>query len=538
MTTNTLQITNPKPVTDNSAVLDAAKALLSAAGFASSDVDVALDAIKTAKKQSPKKENGEKVFWLDKTLVYEDNDAFIYRRATSKSGRWYLRIYDGISNKPVVRSLKTIDKVKALATARVMYIDIKGKIERGEKLKQITADQLIETYWKLLEKKVSDIPMTGITPDHFKVKKYHLRTWREYLTELKLIDKEIDKIDPILTQNFGIWLRNKPKQTCLHKKGRSAEVINDTISEIIRMYHQVGVKHRYISENKIPIIDRINQPVDDAFKRDILTEEQYEKLWKYMQHKYISKKHNPSLCISKKGMEELEKRKIFKEFILIIAGVGFRSKELLGIRMNELTENEKWDKEKRKSHIVMKVRQDNSKTGKSRLCVAPVRERIERIKTAYKKLGVVHKPDDYLFINPNQVNLDGERLHYGRMIMYQRLRKVLEDSGLQEEFDAEDKSVSIYSFRHQYAAWRLRYGSVPIHLLAKQMGTSVSKIESTYGHIMVIEEAEKITKGQEILRKSEYIIDLPEVWEDLPIDAILKGKDRAKEKRRRKNNEQ
>ena len=133
MTTNNLQITNPKPVTDNSAVLDAAKALLSAAGFASSDVDVALDAIKTAKKQSPKKENGEKVFWLDKTLAYEDNDAFIYRRATSKSGRWYLRIYDGISNKPVVKSLKTIDKVKALATVRVMYIDIKGKIERGEK---------------------------------------------------------------------------------------------------------------------------------------------------------------------------------------------------------------------------------------------------------------------------------------------------------------------------------------------------------------------------------------------------------------------
>ena len=101
------------------------------------------------------------------TLVYEDNDAFIYRRATSKSGRWYLRIYDGISNKPVVRSLKTIDKVKALATARVMYIDIKGKIERGEKLKQITAEQLIQKYWKLLEDKVSVVPMTGITPDEW-----------------------------------------------------------------------------------------------------------------------------------------------------------------------------------------------------------------------------------------------------------------------------------------------------------------------------------------------------------------------------------
>ena len=46
------QLANPKSVTDSSAVVDAAKALLSAAGFGSSDVDVALDAIKTAKIQN------------------------------------------------------------------------------------------------------------------------------------------------------------------------------------------------------------------------------------------------------------------------------------------------------------------------------------------------------------------------------------------------------------------------------------------------------------------------------------------------------
>ena len=197
-----------------------------------------------------------------------------------------------------------------------------------------------------------------------------------------------------------------------------------------------------------------------------------------------------------------------------MSNVGFRSKELLGIRMNEITENEKWNDDKRKNHIVMKVRQDNSKTGKSRLCVAPVRHRIERIKAAYKKLGVKHKPDDYLFLNPNQVNLDGERKQYGRMIMYNRLNQVFDDSGLQEEFDNENKRVSIYSFRHQYAAWRLRYGDVPIHLLAKQLGTSVQKIEKTYGHIMVLEQADEITKGQEILRRSEYELTNLEILEE------------------------
>ena len=82
------------------------------------------------------------------------------------------------------------------------------------------------------------------------------------------------------------------------------------------------------------------------------------------------------------------------------------------------------------------------------------------------------------------------------------------------EFDKENKNVSLYSFRHQYACWRLRFGDVPIHLLAKQMGTSVSKIESTYGHIMVLEQADQITKNQEILKRNGVILDKPEVLDD------------------------
>ena len=42
--------------------------------------------------------------------------------------------------------LKTVDKNKAISTAQVMYLEIKGKIERNENLKQITAKELIQKY--------------------------------------------------------------------------------------------------------------------------------------------------------------------------------------------------------------------------------------------------------------------------------------------------------------------------------------------------------------------------------------------------------
>ena len=162
MTSNDQEITNHKSVTDNDVILNAVDALLTSAGFNKDELNIALDAIKNAKAQSLVSKKQDNKFWLEKTLIYPDiDDCFIYKRATSVSGKWYLRIYDYKNNKPVVRSLKTTDKNKAIATARVMYMELKGKIDRNEKLQQITAAELIQKYDDTLKEKISPIPMSG-----------------------------------------------------------------------------------------------------------------------------------------------------------------------------------------------------------------------------------------------------------------------------------------------------------------------------------------------------------------------------------------
>ena len=83
MQPNEPEITNHKPVTDNSV-----NALLSSAGFNKDELNIALDAIKNAKEQSLVDKKQENTFWLDKTFIYPDiEDCFIYRRADSVSGR-------------------------------------------------------------------------------------------------------------------------------------------------------------------------------------------------------------------------------------------------------------------------------------------------------------------------------------------------------------------------------------------------------------------------------------------------------------------
>ena len=77
----------------------------------------------------------------------------------------------------------------------------------------------------------------------------------------------------------------------------------------------------------------------------------------------------------------------------------------------------------------------------------------------------------------------------------------------------QNKAISLYSFRHTYAHWRLRYGDVPIHLLAKQMGTSIQKIENTYGHIEVEMQADLNTKAKERIKRTGFVLNQPELIE-------------------------
>ena len=326
----TLQEQEIQDQNKNDQLLEAAKQLLSAAGIDANAFDTAINAIQTAKDQSSSIVNPQKKNYLDKTFIYEDVDTFIYKRGDTK-GIWYFRIWDTNKKKAIFRSLRTTDKTTAIAAARNIYIDIKGKIERGERLKQITTDELIASYIKVLEAKVTDTPHKGIVPKTFKSKKYWLQNWSDYIHHLHLHKTPIDKIRPHKTRGFSNWLDQRPKQTALHTGARSREQINNNVNAVLAMYNQLAVRERYISKDDIPQIDRLHYEIDDRVKRDIPTLEEYEKYYTYLKRVYVTKKHNQGI-----PSEELEKRKIFSEFILILANAGMRPKELLGIKKKEV----------------------------------------------------------------------------------------------------------------------------------------------------------------------------------------------------------
>ena len=71
-----------------------------------------------------------------------------------------------------------------------------------------------------------------------------------------------------------------------------------------------------------------------------------------------------------------------------------------------------------------------------------------------------------------------------------------------------------YSFRHTYATLALTHDEVPIHTLAKQMGTSVLMIERHYSHLKVIEATEQL-RGRETRRRIASTSTVNEIYQSV-----------------------
>ena len=73
----------------------------------------------------------------------------------------------------------------------------------------------------------------------------------------------------------------------------------------------------------------------------------------------------------------------------------------------------------------------------------------------------------------------------------QTFRAFMRDSGLLKDPRTE-QNRTLYSLRHMYATFQIVYGGTDLHLLARQMGTSIAMIEHHYSHLIPRLRADKL----------------------------------------------
>ncbi len=270
----------------------------------------------------------------------------------------------------------------------------------------------------------------------------------------------IDTIDYKKLMKFDEWrikqIGRVPKKS----------TINNHNSALKKVF-SVALKNNWLSEYKIPELKNTGTKTE---RRASFTKDEYEELYKFMR----------KWC--KTGIKEKTRqiRTLLRDYVLILANTGMRhGTEATRLKWNNIEQFEL------KGHIYFRFYVDG-KTGKRELVPSTATEKyLKRIQDRFDDLknltwNELFKTNEYVF-----------RLKNGGTPKdwHGAFEILLRDANLL--YDKHGKKRTLYSLRHTYATFRLMKG-VDIHVLAKQMGTSVAMIEKHYSHLIPSLSADKI----------------------------------------------
>ena len=203
-----------------------------------------------------------------------------------------------------------------------------------------------------------------------------------------------------------------------------------------------------------------------------------------------------------------ELRPLLRDYVTVLLDTGARpGKELMNLKWSQIkidwqleyddeydTENDgtqaDYRKVKRsKRAVIMAV---SGKTG-AREIVGTERTLEALARIAQRNYGkalvdtlINEKNDDYIF------RLEEQKKETSFSALF---RSYLDEHNLLIDPKTGQERV-FYSLRHTYATFALTHDKVPIHTLAKQMGTSVTMIEKHYSHLNVIKAIDQL-RGDE-----------------------------------------
>jgi len=409
---------------------------------------------------------------LNKTLIYDDESCYIYRRGgtTSKYWQFYYWNAEGKEKFRIRTTLKTKDFLSAQSIAQKRYIDIKGKIRNEESLQILTVKEMTEIFLRLKKENINPIPHSGGTPETFRILSNRCKKLNEFLGE----NTKVDQLKRNAFEDYQQWRENGFGG----KKPQNRTTITTELSTFKRILLTIAVKKLRILSNLPDIPEIIVPPDEKTIRRNDFRQDELSILLKAI------KEWKEEITIrSSEGIH----RKMIACAIEMLLNSGMRIGAFRKIRWRDIRINTKDDIKQQKIYRIITVPAKNNKTGKQYECNCD----IAIVSNILRALSAYTDPDDLLFCNQN----NGKP--FSIRIWSDAWDEIIRRSGLEEN---TGRHFSYYSLRHTYAT-TASTNKVPILLVANNMDTSVEYIQKHYYH----HRAEDLTNELNPIRKKKIL---------------------------------
>jgi integrase len=420
------------------------------------------------------------VAFYENAHTVRDGAILLYTRPGRKKTAWQARLKVPGAQGYIIRSLKTADLNAAVNEAEDLYYALRAEQKQGIDVR-IAGNLKFADLWK----RFYAVHEAGLS--------IHRQRLHTYLAKKYFIPyfsaQRVSDVPDAFVEKYWDWRVNYhnperrasegdetpiPANAALVPAQKTLDMEAGMLRQIFRWGKRVG----FVKREPWVKAARVSH-ARGVVRRPTFTDAEwkrvYEHLREWVRESIVTTPSPKGGTLNRSGPNALHRyqRELLRNYLLFMANSGLRPNEARQLLWQDVHTEEDEDA---KPALIVEVAPTTKTGARSVVC----REGTEFYLDRLKKLSRHTASTDYVF-----AGYDGEPVDN----FNKTFAKVLSDLGLLK--DRWGKTRTIYSLRHFYCTQALLSG-VPIHVLAKNMGTSIAYIEHHYSHVLTVMQAKQL----------------------------------------------
>lgn len=407
----------------------------------------------------------------------KDGAILVYTRPGAKKLGFQVRLkVPGVSGY-VIRALGTRDLNAAVSEAEDLFYALKAEQKLGLDVR-LSGNLKFRDFWKRFYRAhEAGLSVHRQRLHTFMADKYFIPYFGEY---------RVSDLPDAFVEKYWDWRINYhhpdnwedeediPANAVRIPAQKTLDMEAGMLRQIFRWGKRVGLVKRepWIKATKV----KHSRGVE---RRPTFTEDEWQAIYKFLRTWVVEKMQTApgkgGGRLHRKGPHAMHRyqRELLRNYLLFMANSGLRPNEARQLCWRDIRTEKDADGKKA---LVIEV----SPTTKTGARTVVCRDGADVYLTRLKKLSRHSEPDDLVF-----AGWDGEPVENFNKSFSTILGK------LKLLNDRWGKRRTVYSLRHFYCTQCLLSG-IPIHVLAKNMGTSITYIEQHYSHVLTLMQAKEL----------------------------------------------